>query len=372
MTSRTDWAAIDGCLSAAVGAAGGGERPAGITDPRLDWLAIMALANREFVTPALWTGLARCGGQDDIPADARDYLALLHQQNVERNARIARQCRTIGQALDAAGLQATLLKGATWLFDDPVQPDRMMRDIDLLMPAGTIETAVEVLRRIGYRDMGGTEDGHFHVTPLLPPDGEASVEIHRDLAHRAGLVPAADLLAEATPVAAGLLMPAIHHRIAHNVVHAQVENGDWVAGLFSLRDGLDLARLVARGETACDWQRLAAEARARGLFPVLSGAIHTAHRILASPLPPPFAGDRKGRLHGWRCETQRHWPVLARISRGAGLLSRATAWERDAYALNLGPERGWRAHARVNARRTHRIKASFSRWLASRSAGPET
>ncbi|MFX4404782.1 hypothetical protein ABTA52_20705, partial [Acinetobacter baumannii] len=45
---------------------------------------------------------------------------------------------------------------------------------------------------------------------------------------------------------------------------------------------------------------------------------------------------------------------------------------RDAYALELGPERSWPARARVNARRTHRIKAAFSRWRAARSTGPET
>ena len=198
---------------------------------------------------------------------------------------------------------------------------------------------------------------------MICDGAEASVEIHRDLANRIEFLATLEVIASAREVAPGLLLPESRHRIVHNVIHAQIMNGDFAGGVLNLRDGLDLARLIAGSGPECDWTVLALEGRARGYFPYLSGAIHATHRILRSPVPPPFADHLSGRLHAWRCVQQRRWPRTSKVLESVGLLSRALAWQRDAYALGLTTRRSLRAQFLVNTRRARRaitaLRGSF-------------
>ena len=192
----------------------------------------------------------------------------------------------------------------------------------------------------------------------MPEAGEARVEIHRDLSHRVDLLPAHDVIASAKQVAAGLLLPACRHRIVHNVVHAQIENGDWIGGVLNLRDNLDLARLISSCGPEFEWTSLAEEAKERGFFNQLSGAIHCAHRVLRSPMPTALASHLPGRLHAWRCVQQRRWPKVGKPLEFLGVVARGLAWERDAYPLNL-KTRSLKARILVNRRRLSRIIAAL-------------
>ena len=293
---------------------------------------------------------------------------MLHQRNARRNERIRDQCIAIGAILAEAGVRAALLKGAAWLFDGSLEPasDRMMRDIDLLVAPEKVEVAVRALIASGYEDTGKSlvEVGHFHYAPLLPRDGAASVEIHRDLAHRVNLLPASEVIASAREVAPGLLLPSAHHRILHNVIYAQIENGDFVGGVVNLRDTLDLARLLSNYGAEASWTLMADEACERGFFRYLTGAVHVSHRILGSPLPPPLA-NFSAELHAWRCVHQRRWPPISKAAQKLGILSRALAWDRDAYVLNVKPGL-LRSHLLVNKRRAQRAMDALGRIRAGR------
>ena len=278
---------------------------------------------------------------------------------------------SIGEIFAKTGVRAALLKGVAWLFDDNIEAanDRMMRDIDFLVAPDKLGIAVSALLDSGYRDTTESlvEVGHFHYAPLLPKDGEASVEIHRDLAHSINLLPTNDMLASAREVAPGLLLPSRHHRILHNVIHAQIENGDYVGGVVNLRDALDLARLLFSIEAEANWAQIADDARRRGVFRYLSGAIQASHRILNSPLPEQFS-DRRGKLHAWRCLHQRRRPLVGKVVEKLGILSRALAWDRDAYAMNV-KDRSWKSHLLVSKRRAQRAQAALQRLLEKRDNG---
>ena len=333
-----------------------------IRDPRLDWLSVVSLANKHLVAPALWTTLSRPSFFELVPQDVRNYLAFLHARNAARNARIRQQCLDIGLTLARAGSRAVLLKGAAWLFDgnSPAASDRMMQDIDLAVAPQEFEPAVRTLAAAGYREASGlyTQVGHFHHAPMLCEGAEAIVEIHRDLSNRIEFLSTPEVIASAREVAPGLLLPKSGHRIVYNVIHAQIMNGDFAGGVLNLRDGLDLARLIAGSGPEFDWSALAQEARDRGYFRHLSGAIHAAHQILRSPLPPPFADHPWGRLHAWRCIQQRQWPRINKVLGTLGLLARGLAWQRDAYPLGLKSRRSLRAQMLVNRRRAQRALAA--------------
>ena len=154
MSLRATLTAIDRCLSVAVSAADLDGCRQAISDRRVEWLALISLANRYLVAPALWTTLSRPELGQEVPEDVQDYLALLHKRNACRNARIRQQCLEIGSILMKRGLSAVLLKGTAWLFDGSFVSDRMMQDIDLLVAHDSLEPAVDALVASGYGDTG--------------------------------------------------------------------------------------------------------------------------------------------------------------------------------------------------------------------------
>jgi hypothetical protein len=336
----------------------------GLSDQSVDWVESIRRANEELVGPALATTIADLKAVDRVPDDVRDYLALLLDKNTERNERVREQCMSVGRLLAAAGVQAVLLKGATWLFEDgPSRRDRMMRDIDVLVAEEHLEAAMAALRAAGYTASNiYAETGHLHEVPLYI-DGGLLLEVHTALTTRDHMLTGKEMIAGATPVAPGLASPSPGHRIIHNVLHAQIMNGDYWSGAASLRDALDLSRLMVAFGAKIDWPQLVQDATERGYFRELSGAVYLATTFAGAPLPQIFATDVAGARHAARCRLQRRWPWAERLFRHYGVLRRALAWERDAYALRLGSDKGLRAHLSVNARRAGRIYAAVRRSL---------
>ena len=258
--------------------------------------------------------------------------------------------------LVSSGIRAVLLKGATWLFDGSLAApfDRMMRDIDLLIASDQTEVATTVLVSAGYRQT--FDKPHSQYASFLGPTGEARVKLHRAVSRRVNLLPSEELIASASEVAPGLLLPVVHHRIAHNIIHGQIESGNFVCGIVNLRDALDLVRLTVSCGPEFDWRVVAAEARDRGFFRHLSGAIHVTHRFLNSPLPIPLESS-SGEVHAWRCTQQRQWPVASSIAEGLAHLSDALASDRDAYSLGVGTNRSLKMRLLANKLRTQSSKA---------------
>ena len=335
-------------------------------DAAIDWPATIRQANDAYACPALWTALREAGAAAAVPHDVRDYLGWLHAENARCNTAIREQCAAIGMLLKPLGLSAVLLKGAAWLFEEgPAGEDRMMRDIDLLLDGNRMEIAHTALLRAGYfpSPTAPPEEGNIHGAPLVHPDGLVSVELHRELTTRVRLLSGREVLADSSRIAPGLRMPSTPHRIIHNVIHAQIINGDFAAGVVGFRDLLDLSRLAQLPAQPLDWHELAATARRRGYFRELSGAVHKAARFTGLPLPEPFSSDPAGRRHAARCAWQRRFPVVDRPLRRFGVVRRALVWERDAYALGLESDRSLGAHLKVNRRRAHRLAKAVRRVL---------
>jgi hypothetical protein len=333
-----------------------------LSDAAVDWIATMRIVNRDLAGPALKTALVGTGLWQGVPEDVAAYLDLLYAENSRCNEHLRIQCDAIGSAVAGAGAHVVLLKGAVWLYEDgPSRHDRMLRDIDILVDSENHGKAREAIRELGYRKEATirSEDGHIHDAPLVHEDGLASLEIHTELTTRVQFLPGADVAASSTAIALGLMIPSPSDRIVHNAIHGQITNGDYRGGTVNLRDILDIVR-IAYGRDL-DWEKMARDARQRGYFDALSGAIHKAALFAGGPLPPVFAKDRKGKAHAERCGRQRNLPLVDKVMRGVGIIGRALAWERDAYALKLGDDRGISAHIKVNLRRSRRIAEALRR-----------
>lgn len=314
------------------------------------WMAILELANQQYVVCCLAEEIC---GRRGVPDDIQEYLQTLYMANKVRNEKISRQCREI--ACTVKKQKIVLLKGVTWLFDKRVDgSNRMMLDIDLLVERDRVSEIEQSLINAGYRPYEDfDEPGHIHRPPLIHPERNAAAELHIDLCFWPKMLEAKAMLADAQPLADGLWQPSPQHRLLHNIIHAQKMNGDWLGGIFSLRDALDIKWLVAdHFENGIDWQELANHARTHGIFHLVAGALYCCHKFLGAPLPKPFQNSFRARLHAHRCALQQSIPG-GRYVELLGPLGRALAWQRDAYGLSAS---GTATLSRVTARRLSRMK----------------
>ena len=135
--------------------------------------------SHHLLTPALWSALGTSGHAAALPADAGDYLATLHRLNGDRNRALARQAIELIGALNAQGITPALLKGGLALFDGPYADPavRMMRDLDVLVPAGSRGDAIAVLEQLGYRLARQYAAGHHAFGDFTRPNDPGSVDL---------------------------------------------------------------------------------------------------------------------------------------------------------------------------------------------------
>jgi hypothetical protein len=107
------------------------------------WLNVLEIANRAWLAPALYLALSRASQLEQIPVPVRDYLALLHERNRERNLRLRAQLVEAVCAMNAQMIEPTLLKGAVHLFiaRDETLGSRMMSDLDLCVASSEVADA---------------------------------------------------------------------------------------------------------------------------------------------------------------------------------------------------------------------------------------
>ena len=199
-----------------------------------DWSAVIALANRTLLTPALCAALDASGGLDRLPADARDYLCFVHDRNAERNRRLRVQLEEAVAALNYSGIVPLLLKGAVPLFRAAPDrlPSRMTSDLDIGVDPALEPAARTCLEDLGYRPLprgrGMARARDVGILEMRPfrPQGPGLPE----LVERAGC---------------RALVPSVEARAAHWIVHDLLKEGDYWRGRIDLRHLHDLAELSA-------------------------------------------------------------------------------------------------------------------------------
>jgi len=300
--------ALAGCLR--------GEPPA-----NADWTAIIYLANRTLLTPALFEALARASRLESLMEEGRAYLEFIHARNLERNTRLRVQLVEAVGAFNDVGIEPTLLKGAVRLFCDPDERlgSRMTKDIDLSVEAEEGCVGRERLIGLGYQDVvetrGMERPGDVGVLEMRQrPSAASAAYLSREHEKPPMLVARMGVRAN---------IPSPTSRALHWIVHDLIKEGDYWQGCIDLRHLYDLAEL-ARTEKGVDWAYL------RGIMPdqlgrnVLDTQLLTLNSLFGTSIPPDVRRRTLVRFQHWRrMFTARH-PLAGAPLRLAGKL----AWGR--------------------------------------------
>ncbi len=233
-------------------------------------------------TAALWRDLTSCRGLVQLiegegatlwlyrrfhdlqqPLDGAPGPALRQSAHTGllQGLRIDGELRTVAAILRAAGLPFAPIKGPARRIakDAYAYADaRSTSDVDLLLPAGRVRAAWDMLVRHGYRPAGdGSASGtdHFHLPPLLGP-ADVAVELHSSTmpwldpaeAWQRHAIEGETMSWEGDQYTISCATELLWHGLAHAFI-------DGAEG-FRLRTFLDGAVIIG-SERAIDWPRVA-------------------------------------------------------------------------------------------------------------------
>lgn len=323
--------------------------PADDTVASTDWMSVFRIANDHLLTPALWHALISSGQFRSLPADAAEYLATLYLLNGERNGALRRQAIELIGALNRRDICPALLKGGLALFDGPYDDPaiRMMRDLDLLVPAHARDRAIAVLDGLGYRLAQQYAAGHHAFGDFSRPNDPGSIDLHTELVDSSHVLPASEVWSRAMPReidGVRYLAPSATDRVLHNVLHAQIHYlGSFYRGELHLQQVYELAALTRYFGPEVDWGFVQRRLAAHRLTSALESHLFAAHRLFGLEWPLAQPATAWARLHFLRCEIQFDLPMLQRLAVPWGNLRGALAWHRM-HALHgeSGGPLGWR------------------------------
>jgi hypothetical protein len=319
--------------------------PRGITD----WIPVLALANEFLLAPSLWSVLRTSGYASAVPPEVGHYLQTLHALNGERNAVIRNQILELVAALNAADIVPTLLKGALTLIDGPYGDPaaRMMRDIDLLVPAASRRDSIAVLERLGYRLARGYGETHHAYGDFAREGDPAAVDLHTELVDPHYILSASEVRDRGMLWKADgrqLIVPCATDRVLHNFLHAQIHHlGHYYRGELQVGQLYEFAALAAHFGPAIDWRFIEQRLETHRLARPLRDYAFAARRLFGLPWPlsrPPTFGSA---LYYLRCQLQAGSTAAQQIGVIWGNLRGPLAWHRMRALYGAdGSALGWR------------------------------
>jgi len=194
-----------------------------------------------------------------IPVDLASHLKEIYHLNLERNNSILTQIKELTKVLNGISVRPVFMKGAGNLLDglytDP--GERIMADIDLLIPESGFLPAANALLEKGYytrETIYELPEHLMHYPALFSDRYPADVEVHRMpvLKRWSGRFRTEDVLekkvAAIDPEGCDLL--SAKDRVIQNFIHSQLSNENAIKGVVWLRDLYDIFLLSYRVDLA--------------------------------------------------------------------------------------------------------------------------
>mgnify|MGYP003575626796 CR=1 FL=1 len=279
-----------------------------------DWPAILELSHRALVTAQLYSALAQVGAVQELPADVRTFLHEVFKRNRERNRRLSMQLSDAVRALNDAGIEPVLLKGAAvWATSGRgLEFDRILTDLDILVKPSEVEHALGAFDKAGF-PCAARHYGLHSVAEFGRPTDVGFIDLHQRPPGPTRIAQVDNLDSFCTQISwlgtqAKAPAPAI--QILFTVLHDQFHDGDYWRGGFVLRHLLDIAEL-SRAPQSVDWLLLHELCKTSLVRNALGTQLVAAERLVGAAVPELFTRRRWARFQHQRHIWQFMYPSLA-------------------------------------------------------------
>lgn len=239
-----------------------------IVQKRMPWVDIIALANNEYLVPALCSQLEKKGVLEAIEDEQlKGYLHALFAFNTERNLRIRRQLEDLVSVLEPLDIVPCFLKGAVVLSEEdyPSLGMRSMTDIDVMVNEKELMLSFEALQRSGYSFVRSEDEhklgGEHHHLEAMRKDGmPAALELHRHVLGGEASAYVAYLpenrQKSSNPLFSNVDILRPTYRLYHAFLHTEIQHGYHKNKYLALRHIFDFSLLAQKYSTQVDWELL--------------------------------------------------------------------------------------------------------------------
>lgn len=261
----------------------------------LDWESVADVAGGHSVIQALYPAFVENELIDLIPDDFLSYVQHLHEINCERNEMMRGQLIDAVLVINKLDIKPLLMKGAAHLFLNTfsTEGDRLLTDLDILVPANDIELISNELIEIGYEyyeDQIHYIESHHHYPPLIKQDECATIELHRELMFREqqhtfpteyAWENTIDITLPNT-AEAKVLTPT--YRVFHSFLHGSVVDLLHLSGHVEIRQMHELARSQLKYSSDINWQELLMYADEHRIGRKLAANLYAASKFMSFPI----------------------------------------------------------------------------------------
>ena len=118
----------------------------------IDWEAVVEVSTAHYVFPAMYCNLKRVGFLSYLPQELVNFMEHITNLNRERNQQIITQAKDLNTLLLQNNITPIFLKGTGNLFAGIYEDigERMIGDIDFLLPKKDTYRAFEILKNDNY------------------------------------------------------------------------------------------------------------------------------------------------------------------------------------------------------------------------------
>ena len=265
-----------------------------------EWRNVLRLSRVHLATNMLRWSLREQRLFLDLPSDIVEFLDVFYALNLDHNRRCVDQLAHLTQTLNSIDVAPLPLKGAATFVNGlyPTLGERMISDIDVLIPAPRLPEILNKLASVGYqpiytgRDLpnpqGFESQGH-HYPPVINPDWPARVELHVHPVHLPliKVLASEDVFRDATALSwrgGELLLPSPTNFITHNIVHASADFRR--TNFLSLRQLFEFVHVIRSSGDQIDWDVIKHRFEDCGYRNYLRGYVAFANAYFGCQLPP--------------------------------------------------------------------------------------
>lgn len=262
----------------------------------IDYLAVVHLANSEFLTSALYYEMKK-QKLFNIVEDEKlhTFLYELFLLNTRRNEQILYQLKEIVSIFHSAGIALLLLKGIASLVEKVYEHIgvRYLSDIDLMVHPEDVEKAYALLIDAGYKKVDlpyCIHPSHHHLWPLEKEGMPAMLELHRRAVKEVSI---AETLSFSTATAYKIDSIALPntwvfeptYRLYHAFLHTEVDDDNYNLKVLDLRHLYDFTFLAKKFNDQIDWNKLGRLIETLGLTDSFHSYLYMAKKLFSLTTP---------------------------------------------------------------------------------------
>lgn len=234
-----------------------------ILSDSIDWLVVIEIANRYFLTAALYYRLL----DQDLLNFINDeelliYLEQIYTINLHRNQSIVEQSKQIGQILLKKGIKPIFLKGTASLLQNDYNDIgmRFLSDIDFCVSEKDFHQTKMQLLSCGYipnmNDPGIKDiEKHHHWWPMYHPNWEVSIELHRSILTYpySHLIECSDDNCQNITDYPNMSILLPTFRLLHTYIHSDIVDRSYAFKTMDLRQMYEMSRIIDKYRSEINW-----------------------------------------------------------------------------------------------------------------------